>query len=249
MKRLLKATTLILSISLLCSLFAGCNALDEKKAQHAIMTDNGNVTYGGSTYLPLEVINSKHFNPTTLTETVYVTEPDVPVLLSGVFSEYYGEITADGSVMKLYSTSLEDYTRTILYFCREDRYEEITEKLEAEKVSEVYSYTYGYYNEDYEHVSAIYFLTEEEMEAVDRVLNTQAEYRKTIEQSFCCADICQGTEDQVFMYDKAKLYLVGDTYWLKNMDGDYVTHEVPEELTPLFDKMLEPMYTAQGFTD
>ncbi|MBQ3183897.1 MAG: hypothetical protein IJB57_09545 [Clostridia bacterium] len=250
MKRLLKTITIILSLILLCSLFTGCNELDEMKAQHAILNEDGNVIFNGSTYLPLETINSNNFNPNTVSETVYVTEEDVPVLLSNLFSDYYGDITADGSVMKLYSSSLRDYPPTIMYFCREDRYDEVSAKAKDEEiVAEVYTYSYGYYDDNGNHASAIYMLTEEEMDAVDRVLNTQVKYRVSFDERLCCAEICQGTRDQVFMYEKANLYLVDGTYWLKDMDGDYVTHEVPEELTALFDKMMEPKLIAQGFLE
>ncbi len=247
MKRSLKAITLILSFILLCTLFTGCNELDELKDSHAVLNNDGSITYKGSNYLRIDLKPNSNFSP-YVHARIRVTEPDVPVLLSQSESVYVGAVTDDGSMMSLNECHWFEDMEGNFFYCREDRYEEVTEKLESEIIPEVYCYRFIYYEENADEIPGTYILTEEQMATVDSILGTQADMRLDTTDADSFVTLYQGTEDQIFMYEKAMIFHVYDDYIVTDSEN-HVTHKVPEELTPVFDEIMEQQYLADASFD
>ena len=101
-KRLLAALLLGCLLTCLC----GCKQLDDMRKVHAVQTEDGGVTCDGVRYLPLPV-NGYLFDTV---HDIYVTAPDMPLLLSQLFGNY-STATDDGIFLQ---------TAGAIY-CREDR--------------------------------------------------------------------------------------------------------------------------------
>lgn len=115
----MKKIKLILPLLLLVFLLSGCGALDEMRAQHALDYGNGLIVYNGQNY---KRVNDPEFNADELfyddpVKSLYITAPDVPVLLS------------QAGIHKFlpYINSEETVINDCLggYYIREDRYDEI----------------------------------------------------------------------------------------------------------------------------
>ncbi len=237
MKKSFKAITLILSLILICSLFTACNLLDNLKEAHAIINeDKSIITYKGNSYLPISVTNTR-FNPLT-EQNINVTEEDVPVLLSNDRNVYEGEITADGSVMRLNTPNIYYYNH---FFCREDRYDEIREMLETEPEGDVYYYSYSGYNDEDKYIYEDYIFTEKQCEAVDEILATvEPVYAATsTDPHETFVSVHRATEDMMFRWGCMSIYKNGDRYIIGDIsDSDYC-YFVPDEYSSIFEEIME----------
>ena len=80
MEKTKKMICILCLICLLLPLLCGCKELDEMRAKQAFYDENGNILWNGAVYKQLP--QGEYFQPHTSYENrVYVTEPDVPVLL------------------------------------------------------------------------------------------------------------------------------------------------------------------------
>ena len=248
MKRLFKAITLILSISLLCPVLTGCDALDEMRSQHAFINDDGSISYNGSVYLPLDTHDNPGFCPKS-EGLVTVTETDVPVLLSEAFSTLNGGITADGTIMSVNADYWFDGMEGNEYYCRSDRLDEINAMLAEEAVAVVYCYDYCFFDENGIESDETYILTETQRAVLDGVLNTQAEERIDVnvwENSY--VQIYARSEDGLFNYDIANVFYIDGAYVVEDYEDD-VTREVPEEFVPVFDGIMEMQFKAEEYLE
>lgn len=129
----------MLSVLLLCSVFTGCDELDRMKNAHAVKKENGNILLNGNEYkyVPLASRTSLFNFDLVASSEIYVTEPDVPVLLSESCYEHYGDVSEDGKYLYIYKAveqvmlsvepvQLDDYSEydaddyIYIYECSED---------------------------------------------------------------------------------------------------------------------------------
>ena len=239
MKKLLKIITFILSLVLLCSVFTGCNMLDNLKEAHALINEEKTIiTYKGNTYLPIEETHP-YFNPLT-EQNINVTEKDVPVLLSQSYNVYVGEITDDGSVMSLNTFYWSaEYTDNV-YFCREDRYDEIVKMQQQDPIFDTYYYSYFGYNDEDKYVDENYIFTDEQREAVGKIMTTvEPAYTSTNEY---IADshifVVEATKDMVFRHERLFIYKNGGKYIIEDYDDSNACYIVPEEYNEIFDEIM-----------
>lgn len=161
-KAIKKGIALVLLSCLLCGL-CGCTAIDEMRENQAFYQPNGTVVWRGETYKRLFIPDLLY--PTlSYEDTIYLTEPDVPVLLSTTYIKDVFLASEDGRFL---------YADEEKVYCREDAYDEIEARLMEPFKAEVYCYFYEVYDEQtYEPEEKSYILTEEEVEAVGLVRNT-----------------------------------------------------------------------------
>lgn len=153
MKKTVKIIALCLSILALTALFAGCDALDEMKANHAILSkDMEALRFRGETYKKLPGTENLYTSSTygITYDNIAVTEYDVPVLLSSafsfssdydsardVFSVYPWQPYGEG-LYESYFSSSDD----IVFYCNEKDYDTY--------VNAIKNNTYDYIGVEYE---------------------------------------------------------------------------------------------------
>ncbi len=249
LKKSLRITALILSALLLCSVFTGCDMLDEMRRAHAVKSENDNIILNGNEYkyVPFGSPTALFNLDLVPTSDIYVTEPDVPVLLSEGFYEFYGYVSEDGKFLYVYD---EDYNS--IYYCRTDVYDTLIERLDEPFVPEVLAYAYSYY--DYENDVDIYdsyILTEEEQNAVEDVLRSvepvqQENYSVYQAESYC--DLYECSEDLIFNRMVLSIEYKNGRYAVAREIGNGITevHRVPDELVNIFAGIMASQFAADS---
>lgn len=135
----MKKLKLILPLLLILTLLSGCGWLDEMKMQQAHDYGNGIIKYNEATYqyVDLAALDLKDFAdylPIEHGKDLYITAPDVPVLLSqmGIY-KYYPYVNPNETII--------DYTGE--YYVREDCYNEVVSQLQAGIQYTKYKYYLG----------------------------------------------------------------------------------------------------------
>lgn len=233
MKKFRKILTLCCLACFLLLLLSGCQKLDEMRASQAFFDGDGNILWNDSVYKLLP--QGEYFAPDIdYSKTVYVTEKDVPVLLQDLFAEDRLYATEDDLILESDSYG---------YYCREDRYGEIEQKLREPFRTEIVCYTYGVYDyrED-EYVDRVYQLTQEQWDALQEVTKTVApvvrgdgwdlsyDYRVSLYEC---------SEDRLFQRYSMDLSVSGDTYYLW-VDTQQTTeiYQVPESQSEMMAEIL-----------
>ncbi len=135
MKKTFKLVALCLSLLALTVLFTGCDAIDEMKADHAILSGDGNkITFRGETYKKLphgaELYTSDIYGEKF--ENIAVTDYDVPVLLANRLS-YTNQYDEINDLFVLYSSDFEFYDTNysaITYYCNQKDYQKYANAIE-----------------------------------------------------------------------------------------------------------------------
>lgn len=184
MKKTIKIIALCLSIVALTALFAGCDFLDEMKANHAIISeDKETISFNGETYkrLPDGATFYCTYNYGFFDSEVVVTDGDVPVLLKGNYG-YYTEYHEDTDIFyvvfnsynDMYSSyfnpiALESYTSypAEKYYCNEKDYDKYISVIENGVLDRI-GFEYDVYSEaDYNYY---YILEVASKEVSDEIL-------------------------------------------------------------------------------
>ena len=247
MKRTLKISALALVIAMLCLSFCGCAALDDRKDTHAVWTQKGSkdsITYNGEVYKLLE--NEDEHNPAYNEEnllTLYVTEPDVPAILSkrfgidlqlssdenfitGVLYDEYNIGYHNDSPIPLtgeYGLYAETGFFTLVFYCKEDMYDEITEKLEAGVNYTGYGYGYWAFEDGNENSYHFFYLSDEDAKFMDKVID-EVKANDSCNLDDSCYSLCtlkSVSEDNCFG---------GKEYYVNRDDnGNYALSYIIEE--------------------
>jgi len=238
MKKRIKILALLISLIIAVFTFSGCDALDSMKARHAVRLKNGNIRHGEHEYIPLftdkEILNSSS------QEYIYVTDEDVPVLLSSVLGEIWHSC-ADGrflmadyeSISEMKSEAYGDITDDSMgfYFCRSDIYDYVDDKLKNGVDFDAYCYEYLEYSDDFLETSyKQYLLTDKQKEAVDDILKSVTpepypEYVRPEYDEYDSVYLTECTKDLIFvnnsyeverdieiMLYKKEYYIIETTY-------------------------------------
>jgi hypothetical protein len=228
-KRIL-AASLILAVLLLCG---GCADLDKMRANHAFFSDEtlqeiqwqGN-KYKRLPYHPLMMISYTE-------QMVYLTEADVPVLLS----ELLGDIVTASSDKVLLEVCVEGMAETAM-FAREDHYERILQQIKEGPV--LSQMNYEYFSEDGTWSSI--GLNAAQIAAVEQVLATVP---KSLGRNGYGEDysvyLYRSSEDGYFQQELASISVLSGEYRLIcNVDGEDFLYTVPEELIPIYAEIINP---------
>ena len=219
MKKTVKRIILLLTIFSLSLCLCGCDALDKMRQNQGFWGENGEILWNGAVYKELPSDEYLYVNQDDIT-IVYVTEPDVPVLLSVFERGYYpGE---DGLFL----------SGAGKYYCREDRYQEIQERIYEPFQPDMICCSVTEYNIDAEAEEKIYQLTQEQVQMLALILETE-EPRTMGEGWYLYTDIqvalWECSEDLLFRRNSIDLAKSGDTYYLyRYTDDRTLVYAVPE---------------------
>lgn len=136
MKKYIKLLSALALAACLCLSFCSCRQLDQMKARHAkYSTVNGEIVVelNGNIYKRL----SNKAKPVFLSEeSVVITDPSVPVLLSNSYGDYCF-IDSDAVLMS-------GFDQEETFYCREDKFEQYNSALNNAVLDH-----YGYYDDFY----------------------------------------------------------------------------------------------------
>ena len=231
---------LVLVLVLLCSL-CGCKALDEMRKQQVFLGDSGEIFWNGSIYKPLPY--NEYLAVDTDFETVYVTNKDVPVLLSSLFFEKTLEICTDRRF-------LLEMDEEYIYYCQASAYDAICARLELPFEAEILCYWYSEYNDDYFDYKP-YTLTDEEAAAINQVKQTTEP--KVMETDWLLdydwsVALESRSADMLLCRNDMEIAVQGDTYYLLvSGDEENLVYTVPAELNDIFVQLLLTYTQSEDF--
>lgn len=234
-----KRWTAIVLVVLMCLPLCGCQMLDDMRATHAFLQDDGSVLWDGNVYRVL-VLTDEMAEVDLIPDrkALNVTKADVPVLLSGLLGQEFN-VYNNGVLLELYTW--DSYERVL--YCREDQYDAMTEALAKEFVLDTFYYEY-YDSENGDYVR--YYFSDEQFELVQKILSdelplpmsddfyvTMDEDDYTVYLSGCDAD---RFKTQEYMLE---IVVTDAGYYLVTEDHAYI---VPSVYKAEFGKMVELYY-------
>lgn len=236
MKRWVRILASALTVLALCGSLCGCVALDEARAGHAFWTEEGHIRLGESVYKKLPSYWALAPLMREDTTPVYVTEPDVPVLLREQYGSYL-RCSKDG-------VFLQGFFAEQVYFCREDRYAEVLSQIEAGFLPDSYGYSFFDYDPETGTSEEVFYqLTAAERAAVDNVLNTVTPQTFSINDSRTYdyairLEECAG--EGLFRRYLIDVEVQGETYHLvKEQNEELLVYTVPPALSPHFKNIFQ----------
>ncbi len=235
---------LIAAAMLLC--LCGCSALDEMRKNQAFYDEEGNILWNGAVYKQLPECESLYIDY-NYNANVYLTETDVPVLLSDVFAQDTLSASLNGSF-------LCSFNGERVLFCREDLYENLLGRIQGEFVPDIVCYSYDVYNEEtYEYETKYYTLTQEQVDVIHLVIETtdpttmgdgmhlDSDWSLYLEEC---------SEDMLFRRNTVDISLSGATYYLHLYTGeDELLFTVPEGCNAAFDGIVSAFVEANSYWD
>ncbi len=259
MKKVIRIIAVAICITLLGVTLCSCQYLDDKKDNHAIYCDDSKTsfTFRGYTYKKISSPSNMSFiEPKTDFTNAYVTEKDVPVLLS----ESYGNTMAFSAKEKnpviihivsrgigyvspvsiRQSSYWAEYEDISGVFAREDHYDELTEKVKAAKLDSYYVTKYKdysanayFYESSYEDIIDPYefeLVSDEVAEAVnDSLLNgKKVKYTKLESDGWDSINIIPCDKDMILTNNNNVVFFKnkGDYYLLQTLNGNAFGEEV-----------------------
>lgn len=244
MKRMLRCLLCFGVVAALCLSLTGCMLLDEMKAAQAFWDPVDETqpfesfTWNGAIYKQMPVTELSFSLHASEWKGVYVTQSDVPVLLSGIVGQYME--LSDNEILAVYVDYMSSSADTV-YYCRVDQYDVVLARLEAGDM-EFNRCCYSWYEweEDEYHY---YVLTDAEYAAVQTVYHTvEAEVLPNGAEMYFDHEalLYQLSEDGLFEQMWVSACVVGDTYYLRSYDedGNTVLYSAPEEYTAAFQSLL-----------
>lgn len=248
MKKVLRYIALSLTVVLLAVTLCGCNALDEMRASHALLGEDGSITLNGKTYKPLPPCDTFLPSVNITVPMVNVTEADVPLLLSDMLAVEY--------LAKCDDTAFLCHLDTDTYYCRADRYDEVAEKINKGPVFTVYAYEYTYWDDElYEYVENVQPFSAAEAAAMDAVFATvkpvameTLSYVAAFEELM---EIYHFSADMLFKTDLCTLVRMENRYFLSmTVDNDTTAvYRIPDAQSIVFDGLVNKYLEVAGYED
>lgn len=228
MKRTKRLLALLLAV-LLCLSLCGCDRLDEMRRHQGFWQEDGTILLNGQIYKPLPSV-SDNFNWDPNHEDVFITESDVPVLLSllegNPFSVSWGKIMLDGYDPK---------TDAPIQYCRADKYELVCGMLANDFAVETYGYEYY---DSKTQTYKDYNLTEAQKTGIAKIYATAKKREQTFEEN--------GEYDvSIYGYSADNLFcrllfnLVQDEKGKFTLQDDAYIYDVPKADYPLCKEIMK----------
>lgn len=148
----------VVLVSVMCLSLCGCQNLEDMRAAHAFWQEDGSILWNGNVYR-LMSSSSEKMNILFDNTDIWVTEKDVPVLLSETFGQSCRN-SNNGAALVMYG-----HEGAMLY-CREDMYDFMTEQLQDAELNTYYYTCWDW--ENYE--EQYYYLSEVQGNTIDRLL-------------------------------------------------------------------------------
>ena len=246
MKKTTRILALCIALVFVCLSATGCNAIEEMRERHGFYTKTGSIVIDDTEYLLLP--KNKYFSPLRdNADQIYVTDKDVPVLLSAMLGDGF-DIYNNGLIL---SNALYGEDRN---YCRADQYQELAALMESEFNPTGYCYTYSVLDiEDTEwYIDHNYLLTEEQEAAVNNILATvegiqrmeNAEYHYDYYVALhACSDNMLLQEHAVSIEKNNDTYYIVDYMNSDNENG--IEYVVPSEYNTIFDGIIKQEVDAK----
>lgn len=240
-KRIFAFLLVLMQLVLLC----GCDALDEMRQNQAFLNEDGDILWNGSIYKKLPAC--AYLAPLYGRDTVvYVTEDDVPVLLSSMFSKHRYYPSDDRRFLREYGYSEE------VYYCEVSIYDAICARIQAPFEPDIVCYSYDVYQEDsYEYETRYYTLTQEQVDAIKLVVQNTA---PTTMQDGMYLDsqwtvyLEECSQDMVFRRSTMEISCAGSTYYLHlHTDNGQLLFTVPEGCNAIFGEIVKEYVDAEYY--
>ena len=218
MKKTTRYILVILSLLLLCVALTACNPVPEMRKNHATWNEDGSISYNGKTYLQLPPLDQT-FAPIidNKLDQVWVTDPDVPVLLSKMMGQQF------------YSAQQGDFlTNYIVDYCDSKIYDAMVQSIQAGAPMRYYCFEYSEYDQEKGYVT-IRQLLSEELTAAFQITLSQEPVEVSLDEHYNFVSIHRCSKDMVFcayafglMYDPyAEAYYLEISYEDENASGCY----------------------------
>ncbi len=244
MKKMKRLLALSVALILVCFSATGCNAINEMRARHGYYTETGSIMLGETEYRLLP--NNEYFSPIRDNDDeIYVTDKDVPVLLSAMLGVGFDSYN-DGLIL---SSGIYGEDRN---YCRADKYEEIAAQMAGEFNPTGYCYTYSAFvtkTETYE--ERAYLLTEEQKNAVRRILATvegveRAENAEYTYDHRISLEVC--TDNMLLRDWRYDIEVNNGTYYLIENDlyaANGIEYKLPSEYNTFFEEIMAAKVDAE----
>ncbi len=241
MKMRVKRLVCLLMALMLCVSLAGCKELDDMRAHQALLQEDGTLLLNGEKYVPLPYCED--FTPPMGDwELVNVTNPDIPVLLSGFIAMYYYPISEKPLVGD--NHIIGDMGQ---FYCAEEDYAALAARIESGAKMDGMQYTYADFNPTTDMwTEKVVVLTEEQINTVKRVVASvepvdayDMYYEDTVSLYWCSADgLFSRSAYDVCYYNGH--YAVVD--WETDVPQFY---EAPKELNASFEAIMRPYMESE----
>lgn len=204
MKRILRITSAILAVAMCLSL-CSCGALDEMREKHAKIKENGNIELNGYEYVPVDLGEASEDVSSYYYDLLNVTALDVPVLLSGIVSDFTGKyayINREKTAIEVMGVDITSYADAV-YYIRSDIKDEVMQQVQnGVQIEKVY---YKYYDAEGEYKERI--LTEEEAAVIETLMASASQSHEIyLDGSVHRAQIWGKDKFGIFMSEKGSIY-------------------------------------------
>ena len=249
MKIINKTLLVIALISTMCLCLCGCDEIDEMKAQQATWTTENNhnsITFNGDEYklIPSNLTYNLKASPSNLNlNPVYVTEPDVPVLLS---HDKCKALETNTDKTLIFGKD-NDFNRTFMLYCRSDIYTEVLERLENGINYDGYGFSYSERNDDDGSLKEkFYTLDSAQNDVINKIENTckKNHFDMIYEPGMHVTKLTKISEDNLFYSDYREIYFNIDNgkYFLTEYNYNENTStviQIPDEYNDTFKEIRE----------
>lgn len=232
-KHLLILLLVLVQVFVLC----GCASLDEMRENQAFLTKDGDILWNGNVYKKLPACD--YLEPEIDFETdIYVTDPDVPVLLSESIYHLMLSPTKDGNL-------LANYRDETSYYCVDSMYDTMRARITAPFIPDIVCYYYYVFDpETHESEIKYYTLTQEQLDIITQITETAEPIALGDGFALNCdykISLLACSEDLLLQQDcHMAISQSGDAYYLLvTTDAREQAYKVPAGNTALFNEIVE----------
>ena len=242
MKQLWKRGAALLVILVLVLGLCGCDALDAMREAQTQYGEDGSILYKGVAYVRLP--ESEYLSPEyDVWKEIYVTDPDVPVLLSQAIYIERLALSLDGNFL----ISMSDD----VVYCREELYDSVFDRIVNGFEVAAMQYEYSVYDEEVGiHRWQTYTLTQEQWDTVYEVLETVEPIeigRNWNINGQWYLYLYECSQDGFFKKGTMELVASEDSYTLILESGDQtLAYLVPSAYKAAFEQILSPYVDAHN---
>lgn len=249
MKHIKKILCLSLAV-LLCFSLIGCNAIDNKRKVQIHYNEEENLVYDGKEYKLLPECSA--FSPDmTHTQNLFLTEEDLPVLLSEIFG-----ISAYLTKDKLFiSTDAFTYSDSkFAIYARSDIFDSIAARIKSGDYFDGFCFCYSYWDENGNYNETYKIISEEAEKAVKEIISTgtpDEEIDIDLLYTYEVTDLRACSNDLLFNEYSATIYKTEKYIYITAFTGlnKEQVFKVSEEYYDAINEIVESYYSFKELYD
>ncbi len=241
MKNLKKIICLVLTV-LICFSLSGCNVIDRMRNSQIHYNKNQNLVYKNKVYKLLP--DCEAFAPNMENrEFLYVTDKDVPVLLSRIIGNE-ANITEDKKFI-----TFEDKNYIPQYYAREDLYDDIATRINSKDYFDGYSFCHEYCDKDYNWYSKHVMISEEAKNALDKIISSSKPEDVDIElmYPYHIMELYSSSKDFYFIKYFASIYKTKENIYIgcEYSEDNTKVYKVGDKYVDAIQKLIDQYQTLQ----